>query len=132
MDVIAQNHILQAVYYSDVDDLDSHLEPVSVPIEPRDHSDEAAQQQAGCRKHLTHTHTHLECTPSLLPQLRGSLRCSYSYRRLLSDHMSQPAVGGLGFVIVISVWHAFFIVLVISHSSPHSSDLKLHVVTLGS
>lgn len=90
MDVIAQNHILQAVYYSDVDDLDSHLEPVSVPIEPRDHSDEAAQQQAGCRKHLTHTHTsrvHSQLAPTaarfteMLLQLQKTLIWSHESAR---------------------------------------------------
>lgn len=90
MDVIAQNHILQAVYYSDVDDLDSHLEPVSVPIEPRDHSDEAAQQQAGCRKHLTHTHTsrvHSQFAPTaarfteMLLQLQKTLIWSHESAR---------------------------------------------------
>lgn len=76
--------------------------------EPSDHSDEAAQQ-AGCGKQLTHI--YLEYTPSLFPQLRGSLRCCFhSYTIFLSDHMSQPTVfvrSRIQFVIVISAWHAF-------------------------
>lgn len=52
---------------------------------------ELQQEQAGCRKQLTHTYTEVEDTPSLFPQLQASLRCFYySYTIFLSDSMNQP------------------------------------------
>lgn len=81
---------------------------------------------------LTHTHTHTYCT---LPVCSHScvLQWSLVTTIFLSDPMSQHSICVQRSIFSLYLWSqpdTHLIVLCIFHSSPHSSDVQLHAVTL--